>query len=207
MKKIFLTMALLVSMICTASAENNLSASCVDGRLSISMVNDITITAYDFHLYLPDGAGIGQKWNEDDEEWVNDVTMSRTKSDHALTLMKDSKDGSFLFGVASPSSKTLKGNEGEILSVALDLANVSDGTYNCSMKTIWFAVSGTEGVAVEDVDLEIGVQDGKLVSATTGIDVVAAKSGMQADGKYLQNGQIVIKKGNKLYNAVGAITK
>ena len=44
------------------------------------------------------------------------------------------------------------------------------------------------------------------VSGTTGIKEVGA-DGMQADGKYLQNGQIVIKKGNKLYNAVGAITK
>ena len=44
------------------------------------------------------------------------------------------------------------------------------------------------------------------VSNTTGIQEVTA-DGMQADGKYLQNGQIVIKKGTKLYNAVGAITK
>ena len=44
------------------------------------------------------------------------------------------------------------------------------------------------------------------VSGTTGIKEVEA-DGMQADGKYLQNGKIVIKKGSKLYNAVGAITK
>ena len=44
------------------------------------------------------------------------------------------------------------------------------------------------------------------VSKTTGIQEVEA-DGMQADGKYLKDGKIVIKKGSKLYNAVGAITK
>ena len=44
------------------------------------------------------------------------------------------------------------------------------------------------------------------VSGTTGIKEVEA-DGMQADGKYLKDGKIVIKKGSKLYNAVGAITK
>lgn len=206
MKKIISIIALLVAMIGTASASNTLSAASVEGRLSVSMVNDVTVTAYDFHLYLPEGAAIGQKWNEDDEEYVNDVTMSRTKSDHALTLMKDSKDGSFLFGVASPTSKTLKNSDGEILSIALDLSKVSDGTYNCSMKKIWFAESGTSGVAVDDVNFDIEVKDGALVSVITGIESVEA-DGMQADGKYLKAGHVIIKKGNRIFNAVGGIVK
>jgi hypothetical protein len=207
MKKIISLVVLLVSMIGTASAENNLSTSIVDGRLSISMTNDVIITAYDFHLYLPEGATIAQKWNEDDEEWVNDVTVSRTKSDHALTLMTDKTDGSFLIGVASPTSKTIKDSSGEIINAGLDLTNVADGTYQCYLKKIWFAISGTQGVEVNDVAFTLEVKGGAIV---TGIkDVNAADGVAKGTFKYVdKNGNLVIKTANgNEFNAVGGRTK
>jgi len=208
MKKFFSIIALLVTMIGTASAGNNLSVACVDGRLSISMDNDVTVKAYDFHLYLPDGAAIGKYWDEDDEEYVTDVTLKRVVKAYQLTLMKDSKDGSFLFGVScSDQTKSVKESSGEIMNMSLDLSTVSDGKYNCALKTIWFAQSGSEGVAVDDVNFEIEVADGKLSSVITGIEDVVAEKSFNADGKYLKDGKIIIKKGGKEYNTVGTIAK
>lgn len=207
MKKILTIVVLLVSMICTASADNKLSAAIVDGRLSISMTNDVTVTAYDLHLYLPTGAGIAQVWNEDDEEYVNDIKMGRTKSDHALTVMKDNSDDSYLLGVASPTIKTIKNNEGEILSIALNLSKVADGSYTCALKKIWLAfpetVGGVDGIELDNVEFPIDVKGG----AITGINGVGAEGSFKLDGKYYKNGEIIIKKGNKEYNAVGAIKK
>ena len=44
------------------------------------------------------------------------------------------------------------------------------------------------------------------ISEPTGITEVNA-DGMQADGKYLKAGHVIIKKGNKIFNAVGGIVK
>ena len=206
MKKLFTLFTMLVAMVCTASADNALSVSVNEGRLIISMTNDITVTAYDFHLYLPEGAAIAQTWNEDDEEYVADVTMSRTKSDHGLTVKTDKTDGSFLFGVASPTSKTLKGNEGEILSIGLDLSKVADGTYACSIKTIWFAESGTSGVKPADVDFSIEVKDGKLAGVgASGIEGIILTDNNEGKlynlaGQRVENAQkgIFIQNGKKV---------
>ena len=189
MKKIITVLVMLACVVCTASADNSLSANITGGRLVISMVNEIDVTAYDFHLYLPTGATIAQKWNEDDEEYVPDVTMSRTKSDHGLTVKEDKTDGSILFGVASPTSKTLKNNSGEILSIGLDLSNVADGTYTCAIKSIWFAKSGNEGVAPVDVDFEIEVKE----ALPTGISGVNAVVDLENAVMYNAAGQKVSK--------------
>ena len=45
-----------------------------------------------------------------------------------------------------------------------------------------------------------------VANGTTGINEVNA-DGMQADGKYLKAGHVIIKKGNRIFNAVGGIVK
>ena len=165
-------------------------------ELNVTFTSTVTIAGWQMFLYLPEGIEI--VYDEDEEEYA--IALSDLhKKKHSCSVQK-AKDGSMML-IMSAGTETveMKSNEGALCTITLQASSDFSGSVDVPVKTI--AIADKSGTSYEQADTSF-----KLVSSTTGIKEVGA-DGMQADGKYLQNGQIVIKKGSKLYNAVGAITK
>ena len=127
-----------------------------------------------------------ERTNDDEEEITFNFTLAEPSTGLFRVTMYNNdnlpfmgESGGAIMTLTVTASSEFAGGEGEISAIV-----VTDTDRNSiKMSGAKFTVSGTTGIKEVEAD------------------------GMQADGKYLQNGQIVIKKGSKLYNAVGAITK
>lgn len=117
------------------------------------------------------------------------VTIQKTNIGDIYVLMKNEYGDNFL---------TTSGTLITLPIVATD--GLADGVYQISVKDVLIADATPKQLNTE-TSFTINVTKG-----ATGIKDVNA-DGMQADGKYLKDGKIIIKKGNKEYNAIGAIKK
>ena len=161
MRKTILLTAMLLAIAGGMQAANKLTVttepetvvSGVPFELVISMENDIDVSAYDFHLYLPPDARL--VYDDAEEDFL--YTLSdRHNRKHQLTIKYDATDDSFLLGVADPDLHMLKGNSGEVIRLTMIVAaeELPDIFYG-SIRKVWFAESGSSGVEVEDVYFEI----------------------------------------------------
>ena len=55
------------------------------GKLVASMTKDMTVAGWQMYLYLPEGVEIAQVYDEDEEEYVADITC-RARSTRQSTL-------------------------------------------------------------------------------------------------------------------------
>lgn len=110
----------------------------------------------------------------------------------------------------------------EVTSGSKNPFEVSAGTLNIYVSNLQPETEYTitiTGVEVTDFDMEtydivtVYTEEGELPSLTfktgipTGIANVEAAPAVKADGKYLENGQIVIYRGGVKYNAAGAVIR
>lgn len=93
------------------------------GVLVLSMSNKKEVIGFQIRLTLPKGMSVRQ---QDDEL---DIHLSRRASDHTLHCTQQS-DGSYIILAMSMSLKPLSGNEGELLSIAVEADDsIAAGTH------------------------------------------------------------------------------
>ena len=162
---------------------------------SIAENTDETATLAEFTLSMP--AGVIIKTNDKGKyEYERGDLM---QDEHTVTL-KDKTSGIY-FLTKNEDGDAFTALNGELVTIPIVAGdNLADGTYQISVTKVNITNLAAKKIAKE-TSFTINVTKG-----ATGIKEVEA-DGMQADGKYLKDGKIVIKKGSKLYNAVGAITK
>ena len=197
MRKTILLTAMLLAVVSSIQAANLLTVTTnpetvTKGsvfELIISMENEIEVSAYDFHLYLP--VGIALVYDEEAEDYLYELSDRHNKK-HQLTIKYDETDDSFMLGVSDPSLHKLTGNSGEIIRLKLMISDDAiPGVYDGGIKKIWFAESGNSGVEVEDVAFGI----------STGIhDVLESDNTLQY---YNLNGQRVVKLTKGVYVTKG----
>lgn len=169
MKKIILLTAMLLAMTSSIQAENKLTASIEKNddasliELVISMQNDIEVGGYDFHLYLP--IGIDLVYDSAEEEYIY-VLSDRHNKKHQLTIKYDETDNSYMLGVADPSLHKIAVGNGEIIRLRLIVNDPTlSGIYDGSIRNIWFAEDGSNGVEVEDLHFGIPVAIHEVLGA------------------------------------------
>ena len=162
--------------------------------LNVTFTSTVTIAGWQMFLYLPEGIEILE---EDDEYAIELSDLHNKKHVCDVTVAADKS----MMLVMSGGTKTyeMKANEGDLCTITLKASSEFSGSVDVPVKKI--AIADKNGTSYEQSDVTF-----KLVSGTTGIKDVTA-DGMQADGKYLKNGKIIIKKGGKKYNTVGTIAK
>jgi len=162
---------------------------------SIAENTDETATLAEFTLSMP--AGVIIKTNDKGKyEYERGDLM---QDEHTVTL-KDKTSGIY-FLTKNEEGDPFTASNGELVTIPIVAGdNLADGTYQISVTKVNITNLAAKKIAKE-TSFTINVTKG-----ATGINEVNA-DGMQADGKYLKAGHIIIKKGSKLYNAVGAITK
>ncbi len=166
-----------------------------DLTFSIDENTDATATSVQFVLTMPDGISI----EKDGPDYIVDKGSICQRSHTATALDKD--NGDILVLIINQSELAFKKASGELAIIPiLAKEDLADGTYQIQVTQVNITNLNRQKIAKE-TEFTINVTKG-----ATGIKDINA-DGMQADGKYYKNGEIIIKKGNKEYNAVGAIKK
>ena len=167
-------------------------------NLSICMKNTAGIRGFQFSLCLPEGVTIAQ--NAKGKQLISVSSGRRGEFDeHTLSVAKQ-EDGSYLFLCGSLSEDTFLGNEGELVNVTLIIpSDMSKGEYPVVIKN--------QKLTENDISkyYEKTLVESSIFIDASSLRVVLAEEDSSVDGKYLKNGQLVIKKDDKEYDAAGAI--
>ena len=204
MKKIKLLIVAAAAFVSGSALAQKMScpdATLEEGKanLTISIVDntDATASAAQFVLSMPEGITVEKnskgKYIYEGGEMLEDT--------HSVTF-KDKTNGDILFVTSSLDGDTFTAATGELISfnVIAD-ESLADGTYQIQVTDVNITNRAAKKIAKE-TSFTINVTKG-----ATGIKDVNAADGMQANGKYLKDGKIVIKKGDKEFNALGGRTK
>lgn len=168
-------------------------------QLSICMKNTAEIRGFQFSLCLPEGVTIAQ--NAKGKQLVSLNPGRRGEFDeHTLSVGKQ-EDGSYLFLCGSLSDDTFLGNDGEIATVTLIIPeDISKGQYPVVIRNQKLTENDISKY-YEKAYVETYID----IDASRMTIVLAEETSSMTDGKYLKNGQLVIKKDDKEYDAAGAI--
>lgn len=163
-------------------------------NLVIAYESESAMTGGQFNISLP--TGISLEFDEDSYDYVYstpqkgyNVNVNPYEGYSTVILSRKNKNvGALTSGTALITLSLVVGG------------NVTAGEYKGEISGISFAQTGQSIDGNADFEFVIQVTD------ATGINDVKT-SGTQADGKYLKAGKIIIKKGDKEYNAVGSKIK
>ena len=162
---------------------------------SIAENTDETATLAEFTLSMPAGVTIKTKSGGKYEYERGDLMQE----EHTVTL-KDKTSGIY-FLTKNEEGDAFTALNGELVTIPIVAGdNLADGTYQISVTKVNITNLAAKKIAKE-TSFTINVTKG-----ATGINEVEA-DGMKADGKYLINGELIIKKGNSIFNGIGAKKK
>jgi hypothetical protein len=138
MKKVLLGLILLCST--SAWGDNTLAiddftiAAGEEKVIDVKMFNDVTFTAFQFELELPEGISV--KFDEDEEEYCV-ARSSRLLNAHNVVSQYQS-NGAFKVMVYHNTNKNLKGNSGDVVLTLTLVASdqVSTGTFTPHINNI-----------------------------------------------------------------------
>lgn len=220
MKKILFTMvAMLMTSTMTINAEEmqgdlyipdiKVEEGTTSAALQLCLKNDVSgvtgLPGLEAHITMPDGFGVTtaargsrlKKQYHDEEEgedvyyWSKpSLTISDQVANILLYITEDFGD-----------TPLIDGTDGEIVKINITIPEGASGTYTVDMETE--VSNGTKIISTyRNTTFTITVGD------PTGVKEISADNNDgTADGKYLKDGRLVIKKGGKMYSAVGATAK
>ena len=173
------------------------------GKLVASMTKDMTVAGWQMYLYLPEGVEIAQVFDEDEEEYVNDITLSSTfhKAKHSCSAKKTADGAMMLICSGGTETVALKSaTEGELCTIGL---KVADGVTSQAVAVKNVAVSDDQGVQSNQADTTF-----QLIVGSTGIvniendavnggvyyNLAGQKVSNTQKGVLIQNGKKVVVK-------------
>ena len=173
------------------------------GKLVASMTKDMTVAGWQMYLYLPEGVEIAQVFDEDEEEYVADITLSSTfhKAKHSCSVKKTADNAMMLICSGGTETVALKSaTEGELCTIGL---TVADGVTSQAVAVKNVAVSDDQGVQSNQADTTF-----QLIIGSTGIvniendavnggvyyNLAGQKVSKAQKGVLIQNGKKVVVK-------------
>jgi len=121
--------------------------------LSVELINQTTMIAFEFWMQLPDGISIAK-----DEDGDYAITKSSTRlSKHDVIVSLDS-DGRYHFLCYSSSNKTIKENTGELLSIKVQCnEDATTGTFPAIIENIIFSDDNKQRVDFADCSFNVTI--------------------------------------------------
>ena len=170
------------------------------GKLVASMTKDMTVAGWQMYLYLPEGVEIAQVFDEDEEEYVADITLSSTfhKAKHSCSSKKTTDGAMMLICSGGTETVALKSaTEGELCTIGL---KVAEGVTSQAVAVKNVAVSDDQGVQSNQADTTF-----QLIIGSTGIvnienDAVNGGVFYNLAGQKVSNAQkgVLIQNGKKV---------
>lgn len=165
-------------------------------NLTFSIESNQESTLAEFFLTMPEGISIEERSGGRYRYTKGEMPTE----DHTVTIQKR-EEGDIYVLLKNEYGDNFLTTSGTLITLPIVAADgLADGIYQISVKDVLIADTTPKQLNTE-TEFTINVTKG-----STGINGVSAE-GAEADGKYLKNGEIIIKKGNKEYNAIGAIKK
>ena len=173
------------------------------GKLVASMTKDMTVAGWQMYLYLPEGVEIAQVFDEDEEEYVADITLSSTfhKAKHSCSVKKTADNAMMLICSGGTETVALKSStEGELCTIGL---TVADGVTSQAVAVKNVAVSDDQGVQSNQADttfqLNIGTTgivniENDAVNGGVFYNLAGQKVSNAQKGVLIQNGKKVVVK-------------
>ena len=196
--KVMLSAAMLLfagsAMAQKLSAENITTPVNSKANLVVDYESENAMTGAQFNISLP--TGISLEFDEDSYDYVYSTpqkgyNVNVNPYEGYSTVILSRKNNN----VGALTSGT------ELIKLSLVVSgDVAAGEYKGKISSISFAQNGISVDGNDDFEFVIQVTE------ATGIND-ANVSRIQADGKFVKNGQIVIKKGGKEYTIFGTSTK
>jgi hypothetical protein len=155
-------------------------------QVVVSLENTITTTvaAYQMVLYLPEGFSINRYYDDDDEEWKDDCTLSsRHKTGHGLGITKQA-DGGYLFLVYANPTKTLKSSPAELFTLGLKAASTVTASKEASFTNVKITSDTGVDTNLADVDFDLTIKPVSVVDDGQGnynVTVCEVNSGVEGD--------------------------
>ena len=166
-------------------------------EIPVYMKNSVPMTGFQFDVVMPEGLSIAM----DDEYYLIDLSTERTTARKTNTFDSAAqKDGSVRVLAGSTKSETFSGTDGEVAIITANVAEgLADGEYKVVLKNIIMSDKTGQTYKVDSSEAII------TVGSATGINTIDTKA--VRNGKYLQNGNIVIVNNGKQFNVVGTTVK
>lgn len=135
--------------------------------LGIDLLNDSEVSALQCVVKVPSAMRFAKTGGSYDIDLNND----RRGRDHSVTVNLTSSTTMNLL-VSSPTGTALKGDEGRLLSVRLDVTNIPRGTYTIKVRNATIAKPDGEMVYLTDAVLPVTITQTYLLGDANGDGVV-----------------------------------
>ena len=126
--------------------------------LAIAMDNNIDVTAFQFDIMLPNGVTVNNYVNDDDETVPNIQLTSRKASSHSISCNKR-EDGRYTIVVLSMKNQAIKGTEGDVVTMDINVPITMSGNYDVILSNIHIVplVNGSQGIRIDQPDLTASI--------------------------------------------------
>lgn len=126
--------------------------------LSIAMDNNIDVTAFQFDIMLPNGVTVNNYVNDDDETVPNIQLTSRKASSHNISCNKR-EDVRYTIVVLSMKNQAIKGTEGDVVAIDINVPITMSGNYNVVLSNIHIVplVNGSQGIRIDQPDVTASI--------------------------------------------------
>lgn len=144
-----------------------------EGMLTICLKNSQATNAYSFDLILPEGVTLGTY-----ESGKYQYSLSERHNGHSASVNYNNETGVYSFAVLSLQSKEVKGSEGAIWTLKLNVADdVSSGEYVLKVQNAKYSLtSGAAKVSMANTTTKLTIEDYKKgdVNGDGDIDIADA---------------------------------
>jgi len=162
---------------------------------------DYGVTSFRCDILLPEGITIEQEDGEYLLDWNADSDRGTVRN-FGYPEAALQKDGSVRVLAYSSKNKTFTGTSGALIDIPLVASeSMAVGTGEVKIYNQELTDEAANGYKPADYVATVTIEKSDAIKE------VNANDAANGDGKYIKNGQIIIKKGNKEYNAVGGIMK
>ena len=126
--------------------------------LAIAMDNNIDVTAFQFDIMLPNGVTVNNYVNDDDETVPNIQLTSRKASSHSISCNKR-EDGRYTIVVLSMKNQAIKGTEGDVVAIDINVPITMSGNYDVVLSNIHIVplVNGSQGIRIDQPDVTASI--------------------------------------------------
>ena len=122
--------------------------------ISVALENNIDVTAFQFDIMLPNGITVNNYVNDDDETVPNIQLTSRKASSHSISCNKR-EDGRYTIVVLSMKNQAIKGTEGDVVAIDINVPITMSGNYDVVLSNIHIVplVNGSQGIRIDQPDV------------------------------------------------------
>jgi uncharacterized repeat protein (TIGR02543 family) len=156
--------------------------------ISVSLKNDVKITAFQCDLYFPAGITVTQTYSDKKEKYVNDIALTDRKQDTHTLNSNTQKDGAMRIAVLSTANDPFTGSDGPLFTIQIKAdEQMSKGDYSIKLANV--ELSTPAAVAINPSDRTSLLSVVNEYTITTGTSIGGTVTG---NGTYTSNQDVTL---------------